>query len=64
MIYAASKRALREALVGIGLEIQGTDASEVAYETGETKLSISISIDCALLTSTCLLLVLEKALKR
>ncbi|PLW07295.1 hypothetical protein PCANC_21556 [Puccinia coronata f. sp. avenae] len=33
MIYAASKRALREALVGIGLEIQGTDASEVAYET-------------------------------
>ncbi|WAR60587.1 hypothetical protein PtB15_9B526 [Puccinia triticina] len=33
MVYAASKRALREALVGIGLEIQGTDASEVSYDT-------------------------------
>ncbi|EFP86420.2 cofilin [Puccinia graminis f. sp. tritici] len=33
MVYAASKRALREALVGIALEIQGTDASEVAYQT-------------------------------
>lgn len=33
MVYAASKRALREALVGIALEIQGTDASEVAFNT-------------------------------
>ncbi|POW00585.1 hypothetical protein PSHT_12962 [Puccinia striiformis] len=33
MLYAASKKAIRDALVGIGMEIQGTDASEVAYNT-------------------------------
>lgn len=33
MLYAASKDALRRALVGIAVEVQGTDASEVAYET-------------------------------
>lgn len=32
MLYASSKDALRRALVGIAIEIQGTDASEVAYE--------------------------------
>lgn len=35
MLYASSKDALRKALVGISTEIQGTDFSEVAYETGE-----------------------------
>jgi len=34
MVFAASKTALRRALEGIGAEIQGTDASEVAYDTG------------------------------
>jgi hypothetical protein len=34
MVYASSKDALRRALVGVGSEIQGTDYSEVAKETG------------------------------
>lgn len=34
MLYASSKDALRRALVGIAVEIQGTDFSEVAYESG------------------------------
>lgn len=34
MLFASSKDALRKALVGIAVEIQGTDASEVSYETG------------------------------
>lgn len=35
MLYASSKDALRKSLVGISSEIQGTDMSEVAHETGE-----------------------------
>jgi hypothetical protein len=34
MVYASSKDALRRSLVGISTEIQGTDTSEVAYDTG------------------------------
>ncbi|ESK95225.1 actin depolymerizing factor [Moniliophthora roreri MCA 2997] len=33
MLFASSKDALRRALVGIAVEIQGTDSSEVAYES-------------------------------
>jgi len=33
MLYASSKDALRKALVGIATEVQGTDLSEVAYDT-------------------------------
>ncbi|KAF3931800.1 Cofilin [Dactylella cylindrospora] len=33
MVFASSKDAIRRALAGIGVEIQGTDFSEVAYET-------------------------------
>lgn len=33
MLYASSKEALRKALVGIAAEIQGTDLSEVSYDT-------------------------------
>jgi len=33
MLFASSKDSLRKSLVGIGAEIQGTDFSEVAYET-------------------------------
>ncbi|KAK7028109.1 cofilin [Paramarasmius palmivorus] len=33
MVFASSKDALRRALVGIAVEIQGTDSSEVAYES-------------------------------
>lgn len=34
MLYASSREALRRALVGIAAEIQGTEFSEVAYESG------------------------------
>jgi hypothetical protein len=34
MLYASSREALRRALVGVAIEIQGTDYSEVAYESG------------------------------
>ncbi|KAG6916316.1 cofilin [Tephrocybe rancida] len=33
MLFASSKEALRRSLVGIAVEIQGTDFSEVAYES-------------------------------
>lgn len=33
MVHASSKDALRRSLDGIGVEIQGTDPTEVAYET-------------------------------
>ncbi|KAG2135378.1 actin depolymerizing factor [Suillus bovinus] len=33
MVHASSKDALRKPLDGIGVEIQGTDLTEVAYET-------------------------------
>ena len=32
MLYASSKDAIRKALVGLAVEIQGTDHSEVAYD--------------------------------
>jgi len=38
MVYAASKDALRKALDGIAAEIQGTDSSEVSFETVRTKV--------------------------
>ena len=34
MVSASSRDALRRSLVGIAVEIQGTDYSEVAYEIG------------------------------
>lgn len=37
MVFASSKDALRKALVGVSAEIQGTDFSEVDYQTGECK---------------------------
>ena len=35
MVTASSREPLRRSLDGIAAEIQGTDLSEVAYETGE-----------------------------
>jgi cofilin len=32
MLYASSKDALRRKLVGLAIEMQGTDASEVIYD--------------------------------
>ncbi|GLB38227.1 putative actin-binding proteins ADF family protein [Lyophyllum shimeji] len=39
MLFASSKDALRRALVGVAVEIQGTDYSEVAYESVLDKAS-------------------------
>ncbi|KAI4522357.1 hypothetical protein K523DRAFT_321985 [Schizophyllum commune Tattone D] len=39
MLYASSKDALRRSLVGIAVEIQGTDLSEVAYDSVLDKAS-------------------------
>jgi cofilin len=41
MIYASSKDALRRALNGVSTEVQGTDFSEVAFETVLEKVSRS-----------------------
>lgn len=32
MLYASSKDAIRKKLVGIGVEVQATDASEISFE--------------------------------
>ncbi|KAI7898465.1 uncharacterized protein BX663DRAFT_461812 [Cokeromyces recurvatus] len=42
MLYASSKDALRRNLVGLAIEIQGTDASEVDYEAVLDKASRSV----------------------
>ncbi|KAH9948879.1 hypothetical protein B0H21DRAFT_731573 [Amylocystis lapponica] len=39
MLFASSKDALRRSLVGVAAEIQGTDYSEVAYESVFDKVS-------------------------
>lgn len=41
MLYASSKEAIRKALVGISTEIQGTDLSEVSYDTVLEKVARS-----------------------
>lgn len=41
MVYASSKDALRKQLVGISAEIQGTDSSEIEYDTVLEKVSRS-----------------------
>lgn len=43
MLYASSKDALRRALVGVAIEIQGTDHSEIAYEASESRYLLSSS---------------------
>jgi len=42
MVYASSKDALRKALNGVATDIQGTDYSEVSYETILKKVSSSV----------------------
>lgn len=32
MLYASSKDAIRKKLVGVGVEVQATDASEISFE--------------------------------
>lgn len=34
MVFASSRDALKRALTGVAIEIQGTDYSEVAHEAG------------------------------
>jgi len=38
MVYASSRDALKRALTGVAVEVQGTDYGEVAYENGESFL--------------------------
>ena len=35
MVYASSRDAIRRNLVGIAVEIQGTEIDEIAHEAGE-----------------------------
>ena len=43
MLFASSKEALRRALVGVASEVQGTDFSEIAYESGALRVpSVSV----------------------
>lgn len=42
MVYASSKDALRKALNGVASDIQGTDYSEVSYETILKKVSSAV----------------------
>ena len=39
MLFASSREALKRALTGVGVEVQGTDYSEVAYESGESSFT-------------------------
>lgn len=43
MVYASSKEALRRALSGITAEIQGTDFSEVSYESVLERVSRGVN---------------------
>jgi len=48
MLFAASKDALRRGLVGVATEIQGTDFSEVAYESSTSFIqSLHLLSTCA-----------------
>jgi cofilin len=42
MLYASSRDALKRALTGIAVEIQGSDYSEVSYETGNVTSFLSM----------------------
>lgn len=44
MLFASSKEALRRSLVGIAVEIQGTEFSEVAFESGAYLVYICLSV--------------------
>lgn len=39
MVAAASREALRQKLDGIAFEVQGTDFSEIVYDTGASALT-------------------------
>ena len=44
MLFASSKDALKRSLDGIFAEIQGTDFSEVAYDSGMSFILIGLAI--------------------
>jgi len=44
MLFASSRDALKRALTGIAVEVQGTDYSEVAYESGESSFTDWVKI--------------------
>ena len=45
MLFASSRDALKRALTGVAVEIQGSDYSEVAYEAGNVTFMSFILID-------------------
>lgn len=51
MVFASSRDALKRKLDGISLEIQGTDPSEVSYETG--LLAFARTRCCMLISTRC-----------
>ena len=40
MVYASSKDAIRKKLNGIGVEVQGTDHSEISFESVVDKVKL------------------------
>ncbi|KAF9054900.1 actin depolymerizing factor [Panaeolus papilionaceus] len=58
MMFASSRDALRRSLVGIHVEVQGTDYSEVAYDAG---VFLFLGLKLHTFTDVSLILVLEKA---
>jgi len=44
MLFASSRDALKRALTGVAVEVQGTDYSEVAYESGESSFTDRVNI--------------------
>ena len=51
MVYASSKDVLKRALVGLSADIQGTDHSEIAYDTGAQRLVCLSSRNMELIAS-------------
>jgi uncharacterized protein YerC len=52
MVFASSKEALRRSLVGIPIEIQASEYSDVAKETGTSVRSLSLNNRCLTGSST------------
>ncbi|KAG9310903.1 actin depolymerizing factor [Chiua virens] len=46
MVFASSHEALKRKLDGIAFEVQGTDRSEISYETGSCALSTAGGMSC------------------
>lgn len=63
MLYASSKDALRRSLVGLAVEVQGTDLDEISYEQGASCPPDSSPLSVALTRVLVRLSVLDKILR-